>query len=89
MAEVDDGIRAKTGVVATLQELSDGRLRLTFDDVRTNSPVRPSEWRPTVLYTFTHLNAAQLAEMSFSDKELSDIGFNLMVRLAALANSDA
>jgi len=80
---------AGLGVVAAILESPRGELLLSFDDVRTGTPSDPKEWRREVHYTNAPLDAAKLKELSFSEKELADIGFSLLARLAAMKVSDA
>jgi hypothetical protein len=82
-------VHAGLGVVAAILEAPDGELRLSFDDVRTDSPSDPKEWRREVHYTNAPLDAAKFKQLSFSEKELADIACSLLARLAAMRESDA
>jgi hypothetical protein len=82
-------VHAGLGVVAAILEGPDGELRLSFDDVRTGTPCDPKEWRREVHYTNAPLDAAKFKELSFSEKELADIAYSLLARLAAMKESDA
>ena len=84
MTETDDGVRAKRGVVVCLRTLADGRVRIVFDDVNADSVERPASWKPTALFTWTQLQTVEL-----SDKQLAEIGLNLVTRLRALGATDA
>ena len=77
------------GVVATILEGPGGELRLSFDDVRTETPADPREWKRVVHFTNAPIDPAKLKELSFSEKELADIAYNLLARLAAIRGADA
>ena len=67
-------------VVASLERLPDGGLRLVFDDaVREESRTRDT-WTKRSL--FTHLDLPAAAD-DVPDPVLTDIAFNLIVRLRA------
>jgi hypothetical protein len=83
----DDGIRARRGVVACVRELADGRVGLIFDDVEADSAVRPTTWQPIAFFTSTQLDAAKLKNLELSEKQLAEIGFNLLARLRATADA--
>jgi hypothetical protein len=82
-------VTARMGVVAAILEAPNGELRLSFDDVRTDTPADPREWKRVVHFTNTPLDPAKLTELSFSEKELADIAYNLLARLSAIRESDA
>ena len=69
--------------------MSNGELHLSFDDVRTDSPSDPKEWRREVHYTNGPLDREKFEQLSFSEKELADIAYSLLIRLAAMRGSDA
>jgi hypothetical protein len=77
------------GVVAAILEMPNGEIRLSFDDVRTQTPADPREWKRVVHYTGAPIDPAKLKELSFSEKELADIAYSLLARLAAIRESDA
>jgi hypothetical protein len=89
--EVDDGVRGKHGVVASLRLMPDDRVRVVFDDaVAVAGPsATPQQWAPSRLYTWAHFDASKLQSMEFTDKELAEVGFTLLVRLSVLAATDA
>ena len=91
MPEVDDGIRGEHGVVTSLRLLPGNRALVVFDDVVAvaGSPARNQGWAHAHFYTSTHLDASKLKAMEFTDKELAEIGFNLLVRLSVLGATDA
>jgi hypothetical protein len=89
--EVDDGVRGKHGVVASLRLLPDNRVRVVFDDAVAvaGTSATPQQWAPSRLYTWAHFDASKFKAMEFTDKELADLGFNLLARLSVLAAADA
>ena len=84
---VDDGLRAATGVVACLTSVDDGKTRLIFDDAQADRERSPTAWAPTALFTWKELDFAQLKDLKLSERELAQIGENLLIRLLALQGS--
>jgi hypothetical protein len=84
---VDNGLRSTTGVVACLTRVADGKTRLVFDDVKSDSESKPTKWTPTVLFTWKELDFAQLKDLKLNERELAQIGENLLIRLLALRGS--
>jgi hypothetical protein len=82
-------VSARMGVVAAILEKPNGDLRLSFDDVRTESPSDPREWKRVVHFTNAPIDAVKLKDLSFSEKELAEIALSLLARLAAIRESDA
>ena len=80
---------AGMGVVAAILEMPNGEMRLSFDDVRTQTPSDPREWKRVAHYTGAAIDPSKLKELSFSEKELADIAYSLLARLAAIRESDA
>ena len=89
MTETDDGVRGTNGVVACLRKLADGRVRIVFDDAKADYVEHPTSWKPTALFTWIPLDPAELRTMVLSEKQLAEIGFNLVARLRALGDTDA
>jgi hypothetical protein len=89
VADAKSSVSAGMGVVATILEMPGGELRLAFDDVRTATPSDPAEWRRVVHYTNAPIEPEKLKDLSFSEKELADIAYSLLARLAAIRESDA
>ena len=81
---VDDGIRSTHGVVACLTPAAGGKTRLIFDDVTSDRESKPTAWTPRVLFTWKELDIAQLKDLKLSERELAQIGENLLLRLLAL-----
>ena len=89
MAEIDYSGRRATGVVVSLERLSGWSVRVVFDDVEKGHFVDAAGWLTVSPYTSTEYDGAKFAELTFTDAELAEIGFNLLARLSALAKSDA
>ena len=70
MTEIDDGVRGKYGVIASLRRLPDDRVRVVFDDAVAvaDSSAKPQQWLPSRLYTWAHFDTAKLKSMQFTDK---------------------
>jgi len=83
----DTRVRSATGVVACLTPIVDGKTRLVFDDVRSDRESKPTAWTPTALFTWKELDFAQLQKLQFNERELAQIGENLLIRLLALQGS--
>jgi hypothetical protein len=82
--ETDNGKRGASGVVVSLVDIAPGQLRLVLDDVKNQSLSERGTWTHHVLFTFKDYTADDIINHKLSDKELADIGFNLLVRLAVL-----
>ncbi|MBN1007186.1 hypothetical protein [Amphritea pacifica] len=80
----DDGIRAKNGVAACLREVEGGKLRLIFDDIQTDAPRHPVDWRTVMLFTFNDYDKGQMSTLNLSKEDYAMIGENLVIRLLAM-----
>ncbi len=83
----DDRRRGSEGIVASIVEIEDGKLRLVFDDVQIDSSEWPYDWKTRSLYTWLTMEAIELSEFTFSEKQLADIGATLIARLRANYNA--
>ena len=81
--EVDDGKRANSGVVCSLLELEDGKYRLVLDDVSNSQETTKGTWRHEVVFTWKEYDKNEIEDYELSEKELAEIGFNLLARLVA------
>ena len=81
--KADNGIRANAGVVCSLQETDKGKLRLVFDDVSNSNMTTRGSWKHEAVFTWNEYSAKEIEELELSEKELADIGTNLLVRLIA------
>ena len=82
--ETDDGIRGNSGVVCSLRDIGDGKVRLILDDVSNSSSSTKGDWKHEVVFTWKDYDKKEIEEYELSDKELADFGYNLLVRLAVL-----
>lgn len=83
--DIDDGIRGRFGVVATLVDLGDGTLRLVFDDVNRLPGSLPPQWETVCLFTCFEHDKQRIVDLRLGKDELARIGENLLLRLAALS----
>ena len=74
---------ADMGVVATLTPTPAGRLRLTFDDVRTVPTLDAITWRRVGLFTHTDFDSTAAQNFDLTREQLAEIGENLLLRLFA------
>lgn len=83
MAETDDTIRSRKGVVACLRDDRDGTSKLIFDDVDADSTTNPIQWSFASFYTWRNYPDGALNQMKLSPQEYQAIGENLIARLLA------
>jgi len=76
----DDQERGSTGIVASLVVRPRGRVRVVFDDVERSG----SSWRTLRLYTLKEMSSRAFRELKVNEKQLAEVGFALLVRLAAV-----
>lgn len=84
MTDVDDNIRSKRGVVACVQDLGNGSVKLIFDDVVSESASNPVNWSFESFYTWREYPSENLDEMKLTAQQYQEIGENLVARLLAL-----
>lgn len=82
--EGDDRKRGSCGVVCSLREIGNGRLRLVLDDVKNESGFMPGHWKHHVLFTWKDYEVGQIVDLKLSEKQLAGFGFNVLARLVAL-----
>ena len=82
--DIDDGIRARKGVVACLRFLKSGKVRLILDDVSTDNEVNPKKWKHDIFYTWNEYDLEKLKDLKLPEKEMAKIGENLILRLLAI-----
>ena len=82
--EGDDRKRGSSGVVCSLMEIGNRRLRLILDDVKNENGSMQGPWKYHVLYTWKDYKIDQIADLKLSEKELAEFGFNVLARLVAL-----
>ena len=81
--EADDKIRGKNGVVVSLRELPNGKLRLTVDDVENQSNAAGEPWEHQFFVTHKDYEEMELRKIDFPEKELADFGYFVLARLIA------
>jgi hypothetical protein len=79
----DDGVRGDGGVVVSLVDAPDGKVRLVFDDVLRDGSGDARAWRHQFFFTRTEVDLDALQETKLSDSDLARIGFAIAARLAA------
>jgi hypothetical protein len=84
MSDVDDGVRGEVGIVISVVERDGGRVRVIFDDVRSEGGSPARHWRETALFTWNEYEEADLSEMSLSSGDFAQIGEAVVARLQAM-----
>lgn len=84
----DDALSDR-GIACWLEAQPDGQVRLVMDDVERRDPSTPATWRTKILFTWRDYDKALFLESALSERELSDIGLNVVSRLAALSQRAA
>ena len=82
--ETDDGIRTNGGVVCSLRDLGDGRIRLVLDDVSNKEMNTKCDWSHEVVFTWKDYDLSAIENHELSERELADFGYNLLARLVAI-----
>ena len=80
MDEVDDGIRGEVGIVVSVVERTNGRLRLVLDDAKPAG----ADWRPFCLFTWNDYDPRDFADMNLTSEDFQRIGEMVVARIAAL-----
>jgi hypothetical protein len=83
MTNQDDGLRGNSGVVASLIERPDGKVRLVLDDVTLAASTGSTHWRNEKLYTFVEWPRELVEKMALSPQDYQTLGENLLTRLLA------
>ena len=81
--ETDNGIRGKNGVVLSLLDLGNNKLRIVMDDVSNKSGSSKEPWKHEVVVTWKDYDEKEIIENSLSDEELAGLGAYVVARLAA------
>lgn len=81
----DTSIRANTGIIASIQPLPDGQIRLIFDDACQQSMLDANSWRQEDLFTQIDFDGSKFENGALSTDELADIAEKLISRLVALS----
>ena len=76
--------RPHYGVVSSLQLLESGEVRLILDDVSSETDKSPQVWQSLRPFTQRNFPGEDFLACKLSEKQLADIGLNLVARLSAL-----
>jgi hypothetical protein len=77
--------RGNFGVVCSLVEQPDGKIRLVLDDASSPASRFPQAWQTLTPFTSKDYGESEFLGVALSEEELADIGMNLVARLSALA----
>lgn len=80
----DDGIRAKAGLVVCFRKDENKKIRIIFDDVKSDSTENPESWMPEQFFTWVSCSEDKLKNLDFTEDEYAEIGFNVLSRLVAI-----
>jgi len=80
----DDGMRADSGVVACIRNIPGGKMRVIFDDVKSDRTTKPKQWKHQVVFKWHEFDRDKLVNLELSEKEFAVIGQDLLIRLLAL-----
>jgi hypothetical protein len=84
--KVDDGIRSNKGVICSLRKTDVDTFRLVLDDVTSEKIKTSAQWTHECLFTWKDFDKRQITDLKVSQKDLAEIGFNILARLVALGN---
>jgi hypothetical protein len=82
--ETEDGRRSLSGVLLSLVENTPGEFRLVLDDVSNQGGSGLGPWRHESLFTLKSYSRADIENQTLSERQLAEIGFNVLARLRAL-----
>ncbi len=82
--EPESNLRSHCGVVAHLQLLETGEVRLILDDVCSQTNDSPTVWEFHWPFTRHDFPGKEFLACELSAKQLAEIGLNLVSRLTAL-----
>ena len=74
--------RPKRGVLVCINNVGDGKLQLTLDDIKRET-VDGSKWLLDVFITSKEYDENQFKDLKFDEKELADFGYYILARLHA------
>jgi hypothetical protein len=83
----DDGVRAFSGVVASLRSTPDDRLCLVLDDVRQQPAADARSWTHESFFTISEYSRSELENLGLSKEQFAQIGENIVIRLLALSKA--
>ena len=67
--EGDDRKRGSNGVVCSLREIGNGRLRVALDDVKNESGSVQGAWKHYILLTWKDYEIDRIVDLKLSEKE--------------------
>ena len=73
-------------MIATVVAGGDGRVRLVLEDAAAQLGDRKS-WAPVALFTHVEFDEKAFLSCELSEKQLADIGLNVVARLSALSKA--
>jgi len=79
----DNGIRGKNGVVLSLLDLGNNKLRIVMDDVSNQSGSNKEPWKHEIVVTWKDYDEKEILDNTLSDEELAGLGAYVVARLAA------
>lgn len=84
--ESDNNRRGANGVVVSLLDVDDGKIRITLDDVE-NSNGRPDAWSHRAFVTCKSYDKEQIENLDLPEDEYAALGHYVVARLNALRNN--
>jgi len=84
--ETDDKIRGCSGVVCSLRDIGNGKIRLILDDVSKKNKSTNEKWEHEVVFTWNDYKSKDIMENKLTNKELINIAHNLIARLSSQEN---
>ena len=82
----DDKRRGANGVVVSLLDVDDDKIRITLDDVK-NSGGDPSIWAHRVFVTCKSYEKDQIENLDLPEDEYAALGHYVLARLKALRSN--
>ena len=87
--EADDSIRGDSGVVVSFRRVSDGRVRVTLDDVSNEARTTEGPWSHRSFFTHKEYDSGSIDQLQLSEAEFASLGRQVFARLNALQGADA
>ena len=79
--EVDDIKRGNAGVVCSVKECGNGKIRINLDDVLNPTG---DDWKHEALVTWKDYDKTDFENLNFSESEFAAFGHYVMARLSAI-----
>jgi len=80
----DEGLRGDGGVVVSLHDLPNGKVRVYIDDVKNENLPSKGPWVDRGLVTWKDYTLKELEAMAFTEEELAGLGAYVLGRLYAI-----